>query len=160
MGTEWDEVRTELLKRLWAAGETARTIAERLGGGVTRNAVIGKAHRLGLTGQHGKGTAPAWVSAAGEGPEAATQAEAEEPAPLTRRCPRSAPISSGSEQLCPARWASALRRLCWPRKIDAEGGWRCTRPRAKPHQPYAVPAFCTWNGRSVQLRSALTSTRI
>ncbi len=59
MGTEWDEVRTELLKRLWVAGETARTIAERLGGGVTRNAVIGKAHRLGLTGQHGKGTAPA-----------------------------------------------------------------------------------------------------
>jgi hypothetical protein len=59
VSTEWDEPRTELLKRLWAAGETARTIAERLGGGVTRNAVIGKAHRLGLTGQHGKGTAPA-----------------------------------------------------------------------------------------------------
>ena len=50
MSAEWDEVRTELLKRLWVAGETARTIAERLGGGVTRNAVIGKAHRLGLTG--------------------------------------------------------------------------------------------------------------
>jgi hypothetical protein len=59
MSSEWDELRTELLKRLWVAGETARTIAERLGGGVTRNAVIGKAHRLGLTGQHGKGTAPA-----------------------------------------------------------------------------------------------------
>ena len=59
MSAEWDEPRTELLKRLWVAGETARTIAERLGGGVTRNAVIGKAHRLGLTGQHGsKGTAP------------------------------------------------------------------------------------------------------
>ncbi len=59
MSAGWDEPRTELLKRLWVAGETARTIAERLGGGVTRNAVIGKAHRLGLTGQHGKGTAPA-----------------------------------------------------------------------------------------------------
>ena len=59
MSAEWDEPRTELLKRLWVAGETARTIAEALGGGVTRNAVIGKAHRLGLTGQHGKGTAPA-----------------------------------------------------------------------------------------------------
>jgi len=58
MSAEWDEPRTELLKRLWVAGETARTIAEKLGGGVTRNAVIGKAHRLGLTGQHGKGTAP------------------------------------------------------------------------------------------------------
>ncbi len=53
MSAEWDEPRTELLKRLWVAGETARTIAERLGGGVTRNAVIGKAHRLGLTGKQG-----------------------------------------------------------------------------------------------------------
>ena len=53
MSAEWDEPRTELLKRLWVAGETARTIAEKLGGGVTRKAVIGKAHRLGLTGQQG-----------------------------------------------------------------------------------------------------------
>jgi GcrA cell cycle regulator len=43
----------ELLTRLWLAGETARVIAEELGGGVTRNAVIGKAHRLGLTGKQG-----------------------------------------------------------------------------------------------------------
>jgi GcrA cell cycle regulator len=43
----------ELLTRLWLAGETARMIAEQLGGGVTRNAVIGKAHRLGLTGKQG-----------------------------------------------------------------------------------------------------------
>ena len=49
----WDEPRMELLTRLWLAGETARMIAEQLGGGVTRNAVIGKAHRLGLTGKQG-----------------------------------------------------------------------------------------------------------
>ena len=53
MMAHWDEPRTELLTRLWLAGETARMIAEQLGGGVTRNAVIGTAHRLGLTGQHG-----------------------------------------------------------------------------------------------------------
>ncbi len=53
MSTEWDGPRMELLKRLWLSGETARTIAERLGRGVTRNAVIGKAHRLGLTGKQG-----------------------------------------------------------------------------------------------------------
>ena len=53
MSTEWDESRMELLKRLWLSGETARTIAEKLGMGVTRNAVIGKAHRLGLTGKQG-----------------------------------------------------------------------------------------------------------
>ncbi len=53
MSTEWDEPRIELLQRLWLAGETARSIAEKLGRGVTRNAVIGKAHRLGLTGKQG-----------------------------------------------------------------------------------------------------------
>ncbi|PVE24202.1 hypothetical protein DC522_12045 [Microvirga sp. KLBC 81] len=53
MTAHWDEQRMELLTRLWLAGETARMIAEKLGGGVTRNAVIGKAHRLGLTGKQG-----------------------------------------------------------------------------------------------------------
>jgi hypothetical protein len=53
MTAHWDEPRRELLTRLWLAGETARTIAEQLGEGVTRNAVIGKAHRLGLTGKQG-----------------------------------------------------------------------------------------------------------
>jgi GcrA cell cycle regulator len=53
MTAQWNEPRTELLTRLWLSGETARTIAERLGRGITRNAVIGKAHRLGLTGKQG-----------------------------------------------------------------------------------------------------------
>ncbi len=57
MSTEWNEPRVELLTRLWVAGETARAIAEKLGGGVTRNAVIGKAHRLGLTGKQGSKSA-------------------------------------------------------------------------------------------------------
>jgi hypothetical protein len=53
MNAHWDKPRMEVLTRLWISGETARIIAEKLGGGVTRNAVIGKAHRLGLTGKHG-----------------------------------------------------------------------------------------------------------
>ena len=57
MTAQWNEPRTELLTRLWLSGETARTIAERLGGGITRNAVIGKAHRLGLTGKQGSKSA-------------------------------------------------------------------------------------------------------
>lgn len=56
MNAPWDESRMEALTRLWLAGATARMIAEKLGGGVTRNAVIGKAHRLGLTGKHGTGS--------------------------------------------------------------------------------------------------------
>ena len=53
MTEHWDKRRMAVLTRLWLSGETARMIAEKLGGGVTRNAVIGKAHRLGLTGKHG-----------------------------------------------------------------------------------------------------------
>jgi GcrA cell cycle regulator len=45
------------LTRLWLASEAAHMIAERLGSGVTRDAVIGKAHRLGLTGKHGSKSA-------------------------------------------------------------------------------------------------------
>ena len=43
----WTEQRIERLKSMWAEGATASQIAEDLGG-VSRNAVIGKAHRLGL----------------------------------------------------------------------------------------------------------------
>src|SRR5215471_8138393 len=46
----WTEERVELLKRLWAEGLSASQIAARLGS-VTRNAVIGKVHRLGLSGR-------------------------------------------------------------------------------------------------------------
>ncbi len=44
----WTDDRIEMLKAHWDAGLTASQIAEALGEGVTRNAVIGKAHRLGL----------------------------------------------------------------------------------------------------------------
>lgn len=44
----WTEERIEKLKNLWGSGKTAAEIAEDLGG-VTRNAVIGKANRLGLS---------------------------------------------------------------------------------------------------------------
>jgi GcrA cell cycle regulator len=46
----WTEERVELLKKLWADGLSASQIAAELGG-VTRNAVIGKVHRLGLSGR-------------------------------------------------------------------------------------------------------------
>lgn len=43
----WTDERVELLKELWGKGLSASQIAVQLGG-VSRNAVIGKAHRLGL----------------------------------------------------------------------------------------------------------------
>ena len=46
----WTEEKVEKLKELWGKGNTASQIAEILGG-VSRNAVIGKAHRLNLSGK-------------------------------------------------------------------------------------------------------------
>jgi GcrA cell cycle regulator len=47
----WTEERVELLKKLWMDGFSASQIASELGDGVTRNAVIGKVHRLKLSGR-------------------------------------------------------------------------------------------------------------
>lgn len=48
----WTDSRVATLKKLWSEGKTAAEIASELGG-VTRNAVIGKAHRLKLSGRGG-----------------------------------------------------------------------------------------------------------
>jgi GcrA cell cycle regulator len=47
----WTDERVDLLKKLWSEGLSASQIAARLGQGVTRNAVIGKVHRLNLSGR-------------------------------------------------------------------------------------------------------------
>ena len=44
----WDETKVAKLKELWGKGSTASQIAEIIGG-ISRNAVIGKAHRLNLS---------------------------------------------------------------------------------------------------------------
>ncbi|WP_134495857.1 GcrA family cell cycle regulator [Microvirga pakistanensis] len=49
-GASWTDERVELLKKLWTDGLSASQIAAELGN-VTRNAVIGKVHRLGLSGR-------------------------------------------------------------------------------------------------------------
>ena len=46
----WTEDRVSTLKKLWLEGLSASQLAKQLGG-VTRNAVIGKVHRLGLSGR-------------------------------------------------------------------------------------------------------------
>jgi GcrA cell cycle regulator len=51
-GMSWTDERVETLKRMWAEGQSASQIAKELGG-VTRNAVIGKVHRLGLSNRVG-----------------------------------------------------------------------------------------------------------
>ncbi len=47
----WTDERVEQLKKLWLDGKSASQIAGELANGITRNAVIGKVHRLGLSGR-------------------------------------------------------------------------------------------------------------
>lgn len=68
----WTDERVELLKKMWAEGNSASQIAKELGS-VTRNAVIGKVHRLGLSSRNGdtaSAEAPAAPAAAAAAPEA------------------------------------------------------------------------------------------
>lgn len=68
----WTDERIEQLKNLWEKGLTASQIADELGG-VSRNAVIGKAHRLGLKSR------PSPVKAGGTAKKAAPKKAAPKP---------------------------------------------------------------------------------
>jgi GcrA cell cycle regulator len=87
----WTDERVETLKRMWGEGQSASQIAKELGG-VTRNAVIGKVHRLGLSNRaarHGKeDEEEAPVAAA---PQAASPARPEPAARAEPATPRTEP---------------------------------------------------------------------
>ncbi|MDQ8755940.1 GcrA family cell cycle regulator [Sphingosinicella sp. LHD-64] len=87
----WTDERIDRLRELWSQGVTASQIADELGG-VSRNAVIGKAHRLGLQSR------PSPVKPNEPAPAPASKAKAEKPAAAPRaeapvREPRSEPVA-------------------------------------------------------------------
>ncbi|HLZ77869.1 MAG TPA: GcrA family cell cycle regulator [Sphingomonas sp.] len=109
----WTDERIDKLKSLWGQGLTASQIADELGG-VSRNAVIGKAHRLGLESR------PSPV----KGNEAAASAPAESPAPAATREP--APAAPKPE---PVK----------PRPVAAEPKPQPAPVRAEPPAPRPAP---------------------
>jgi GcrA cell cycle regulator len=84
----WTDDRVEVLKKMWGEGKSASQIAKELGG-VTRNAVIGKVHRLGLSNRSG-GASPAKPAAKEKAPAAKIKA-AEKPKVAASDSP--APVS-------------------------------------------------------------------
>lgn len=101
----WTEERVELLKKLWMEGFSASQIAAELGEGVTRNAVIGKVHRLKLSGRAKPASAAPRVRAT---PRPATRRVA---APSTGAA-RSVPPSMGKPRQmvsAPVMGATALK---------------------------------------------------
>lgn len=109
----WSDERVELLKKLWSEGQSASQIAKELGG-VTRNAVIGKVHRLGLSNRNGSAASGAEAAPKAKPaakPEAKSKAAAKpaakaepKPAPEPKEVPVAAPQApvSRAKQIIPA----------------------------------------------------------
>jgi GcrA cell cycle regulator len=110
----WTDERVEQLKKMWTEGKSASTIAKELGG-VTRNAVIGKVHRLGLSNRNGSGPEPAGGPPAEEpaAPDAPTPSEAPEPA-LAETAAEPAPAPAPEPANAPDAPTAAPRRQIVP----------------------------------------------
>jgi GcrA cell cycle regulator len=93
----WTDERIEKLTKMWEGGATASQIADELGG-VSRNAVIGKAHRLGLKARpspvkpNEKDAEPAATTA--KAPSTAEPAPRAAPRPAPAAAPRAAPVAA------------------------------------------------------------------
>ena len=79
----WTDERVERLRQLWTEGRSASQIATEIGNGVTRNAVIGKVHRLGMSGR-AKDQAPATAKPRPVKPIVERSAPMSHSAPMTR----------------------------------------------------------------------------
>ena len=90
----WTDERIETLKKMWDSGLTATQIAEELGG-VSRNAVIGKAHRLGLPARPSP-VKPNEAKAAAAKPQPAAPKPAPAPAAAAEPAPQPAPVRSAA----------------------------------------------------------------
>ena len=96
----WTDERVEILTKMWAEGNSASQIAKELGG-VTRNAVIGKVHRLGLSNRATTSTSSKSDSKAKSVPKSSSKAKQK-----TRKIeaiePKSDNVTSLRRQIIPA----------------------------------------------------------
>lgn len=101
----WTDERINTLKKMWKEGKSAAEIAKTLGKGVTRNAVIGKAHRMGLSGRPSpiKKPAPPKKDAA---PKVAKTA-----APKAAPAKKAAAPAASAKVVPPSREAEELKKL-------------------------------------------------
>ncbi len=99
----WTDERVELLKKMWGEGQSASQIAKELGG-VTRNAVIGKVHRLGLSNRATTTTAA---------PKAEAKAKPA-PKPEPKATPKAAPSVKADEPTERPSNVTPLRRQIVP----------------------------------------------
>ena len=130
----WTDERVETLKRMWAEGQSASQIAKELGG-VTRNAVIGKVHRLGLSNRVAGGKDEDEDSPAAAAPAAATARPEPRPEPAARAEP--AP-SRGADRPAPAAAPSNVTPLPIRKAIVPAGQPLPPQPSANEISPEAL----------------------
>lgn len=140
----WTEDRVEILKKLWAEGLSASQIAKQLGG-VTRNAVIGKVHRLGLSGRATPSRPQRrTVTRSSSRPRQASPANRARSKPSAPRNPvvKAAPPSPPleAEKMANGEYATVLtlkESMCkWPIGDPAETTFRFCGRRSSPGHAY------------------------
>ena len=144
----WTDERVELLKKLWQEGLSASQIAKQLGG-VTRNAVIGKVHRLGLSGRAApskpartvfKAPRPARPAAAPSAPRRLAEQTSLAPAPSPVRyvdeAPGTATVLTLGAHMC--KWPigdPSLDNFTFCGRRSEEGGPYCNEHAQVAYQP-------------------------
>ncbi len=141
----WTDERIDRLKELWTQGMTASQIADELGG-VSRNAVIGKAHRLGLQSR----PSPVKPNEAGDGGEAAPAPERPRPRPRPPPRPAPRPSRAGSR----GRSRAARRRRRRPRPAAAPAAAAAADPLDRPGRLRPPGRRATSSRRSRRRRRA------
>ena len=145
----WTDERVETLKKLWQEGHSASQIAKQLGG-VTRNAVIGKVHRLGLSGRAAPSqpTRPLYKPARPPRPAASATSHAERPAaqapvrrsePVLARPVISQPIAPYVEEPGTATVLTLGAKMCkWPIGDPSSESFSFCGRRSDDGTPYCV----------------------
>ena len=137
----WTDERVETLKKMWAEGQSASQIAKELGG-VTRNAVIGKVHRLGLSnrvaaGEDAAEAAP--VAAPAPRAEPATRAEpAPRPTPVERPVAAERPTPAPAPAAAPAASSAVVLPIPMRKAIIPAGQPLPPQPSANEISPEAL----------------------
>lgn len=107
----WTDERIALLKKMWKEGKSAADIAKTLGKGVTRNAVIGKAHRMNISGRPAPAKKPAPAAAAPKKEAAKKETKVAAVAAPKKASPSAAPNTKNN---------ALAREVAEPRKFEKE----------------------------------------
>lgn len=138
----WTDERVSLLKKLWGEGHTAAEIAKELGG-VTRNAVIGKAHRLKLSNRVSpiqQNRTPANKNVARKkAPNEKVKVAPAAPRPVAKTLSRPAPVYKEPEVRAEDLYSlmDLQPRMCrWPSGDPKEDNFGFCGERVVPGLPY------------------------